>query len=118
MIGKYWGNSGVCCAIIVLLTGMLRFIIGVALVYAFYINYSGACGETRRLGCFESNEPLFIAFGLYLLFGFLFFVKKWFHLFRHRTHYRLKRLKFGFISLFLLAAGAGIVILMGMQFFN
>lgn len=97
---------------------MIRLIIGAAFIYALYINLGGSCEEADQLGCFKSTDTLVIAFVLYLLVGFLFFFKKWFRLFSHRAHYRVKRLKFGFISMFLLMAGAGIIVLAGMRFLN
>lgn len=97
---------------------MLRLIIGAFFAYALYINFAGGCATVNQIGCFKSSTTLIIAFVLYLAFGSLFFFKKWFHLFNHRQHYRLKRIKFGFISILLLVAGLGTIIFIGFNIFS
>jgi len=90
---------------------MIRLLITAALGYALYINFSGVCDAGYRLGCFDSNTTLLVVFGLYLAVGVLFFMKKWFRLYMHRAHYRVKRIGFGFVSMMLLAVGVGIMAL-------
>ena len=94
---------------------MISLIIGGLFAYAIYINFFGSCAKAIQLGCFQSPNTLIIAFLLYVFIAYKFFVKKHFHLFMHRSHYRVKRLKFGFISIFLLLSGIGMMILFGVN---
>lgn len=95
---------------------MVKLLVLSGFIYAIYLNYSGVCEVSETLGCVDSNETLLIAFGLYLVFGFLFFVKRRFKLWNHKMHYHSKKLKFGFISILFLMVGLAIMVMFGMKF--
>ncbi len=98
---------------------MIRLIVGAFFVYSLYVNFIGSCSSgVNQFGCFKSPNTLLGAFIIYLIIGSLFFIKKWYHLFNHRAHYRLKRIKFGFITAFFLIAGLGSIFFIGINMFS